>query len=123
MSCPHGIYNEWGCQQCNPAPELGGAAPQLPRSSSDPLNADKTSKLESCQQCGNLRTFFAPACRFCGTAFPIDETTNRVQGTANAHAEGVCPDCGSTVHYEARGKKWQCADCDKIYPAPKRVKF
>lgn len=123
--CAHGVYRPsadpiaYSCQMCNPDGTGDGAAPQLPRSSADPLNADKTDKLETCS-CGNMRTYFSKDCVLCGKPFPVDDERGRAQGSANAHQAGVCPACSSTVHYD-NGAKWQCADCDTVYPAPKRV--
>jgi hypothetical protein len=126
QKCPHGVYwpaadpIAFSCQQCNPEGTGTGATPVLPRSSSDPLFAIKTKDAETCETCGCLRTYFSPNCRACGTAFPITDLRGREQGTANLHNPGVCPGCNSTVHYEITPKKWQCADCDTIYKAPKQ---
>lgn len=123
--CEHGVYWPEGhevahsCQQCNPGGTGTGATPVLPRSSSDPLFATKTKDAETCGTCGNLRTYYAPNCRACGTVFPPTELRGREQGTANLHTPGVCPNCNSTVHYELSTKRWECADCGTTYKAPK----
>lgn len=126
--CSHGVYRPYAdhialnCQQCNPDGTGTGESPVLPRSSADPLNADRNEKLEACE-CGMIRTFSSDECVVCGKPFPDDSNTGRSQGTANPHAAGVCPGCGSTVHYEGKTKKqWVCADCDTTYAAPKRTK-
>lgn len=125
--CAHGVY--WpdadpvalSCQLCNPGGTGDGPVPILPRSSADPLNAVKTEKIETCE-CGNVRTYFSDICRFCHKPFPKDLERGRVQGTANAHAAGTCPECGSTIHYETKKKnEWECADCGELYPASKKV--
>ena len=124
--CSHGVYRapgdtkSWGCVQCFPDGHDAGPSPVLPRSSADPLNAARTAKQSECTQCGGLRTYSSTNCRACGTPFPIDDAAGRVQGSANAHAAGTCPSCGSAVHYEISKSRWQCSDCDTIYPAPAR---
>ncbi len=125
--CEHGLYvspgesKSWGCAQCYPDGHFAGPTPILPRSSGDPLNADRTDKMENCNNCGGIRTYSSTACRACGTPFPIDNSQGRVQASANVHAAGTCPKCGSAVHYETKKKsRWRCVDCDTIYPAPAR---
>lgn len=124
--CEHGIYrspNEtkaWGCVQCYPDGHPAGPTPVLPRSSADPLNANRTEKLEACD-CGCPRTYSSTQCRACGKPYAPDSSLGRVQGSANAHAQGVCPACSSTIHYATKKlSKWACADCGTEYPAPKR---
>lgn len=125
--CEHGLYvppgdtKSWGCAQCYPDGHGTGPTPILPRSSADTLNADRTAKMDTCNNCGGLRTFSSTACRACGTPFPTDNSLGRAQGSANVHAAGVCPKCGSTVHYETKkASQWECSDCGKLFPAPKR---
>jgi DNA-directed RNA polymerase subunit M/transcription elongation factor TFIIS len=122
--CSHGVYGDgWGCQQCHPpgSADFDQPTPVLPRSSADPLNADKTGKMETCPKCGNLRTYFSNECRVCHAPFPITDERGRAQGTANMHQAGVCPACGSAVHYETKKATfWECADCGEEYPASKR---
>ncbi len=124
--CQHHVYWPLGdpialaCQMCNPDGMPAGPAPVLPRSSGDVLNSNRTEKLDTCNTCGGLRTFSSPNCRACGTLFPVDDAAGRVQASANVHAQGSCPNCSSTIHYEVTKQKWSCADCDTIYPAPKR---
>lgn len=59
------------------------------------------------------------ACPACDAAYPVDKAT-REQTIANAHQQGACPECGSTVHYE-RGARWECSECGNDFAAPKRV--
>ena len=131
--CVHGVYLSvsdslsglaWGCQQCFPAghPE-SGSEPVLPRSN-EGLN--RRDKKENCKQCGNIRTYFSPNCRHCGAVFPEVELRGIVN-PSNITQLGACPNCHSSVHYEVvvHGRvlksKWQCAECDEIYNAPKRA--
>lgn len=125
--CDHGVYIgkdgvAWGCQLCQPAEARTNTQPipELPRSSSDPLNANKTESRERCGACGCPRTFESTECLGCGKAYPETDTVGRAQGTANAYTPGSCPKCGSTVHIEKNKKTWVCADCDEEYPAVKR---
>ena len=125
--CSHSVYWPAGdalafnCQMCNPDGTGTGATPVMPRSSADPLRYNAQSKeLEFCPDCGNMRTFAFPACRNCNYIFKA-EGTSREQVLANARIPGVCPDCGSAVHYATKKlNTWECADCGTKYPAAKR---
>jgi ribosomal protein L37AE/L43A len=120
--CEHDIYGDgWGCQQCNPAPPIGGATPILPRSSSDPLNSTKTDETETCP-CGCIRTYSQGKCLACGLVYEISDNNSRQQGAANSTQTGVCPTCGSNIHYELKKSLWKCADCDTEYKAPARIR-
>lgn len=128
--CDHGVHwpakdaAAYSCQQCNPDGTGAGDAPVLPRSSGDPLNSTKTDKSENCGVCGCIRTYFSSTCLACGTVLPPTDARGRQQGAANAVQSGVCPECGSNVHYETAKKgTWQCSDCDAKYPAPKRLQL
>lgn len=122
--CEHGVYFpagdpvNLGCQLCNPDGLGAGEAPVLPHSSGDTLH-HKTSTVDTCV-CGNVRTYSLPNCRVCHRPFPETEQRGRSQTAANSRQAGVCPECGSTVHYEMLKKGWWCcADCECEYRAPK----
>lgn len=125
--CAHDVYwpdkdaIAYSCQQCNPDGTGDGPTPVLPRSSSDPLTSDKSDKVETCEKCGNIRTYFSKECRFCNHPFPIT-TNGRQQATANIHQAGTCPACGSTIHFDLGNGKWECCDCGVTYPGVKRKK-
>lgn len=128
LRCPHGIYmsavdaaisKSWGCDQCYPDghPLDGDKSPIMPRSSADVLSRENART--NCVKCLNIRTYFSPTCRHCGTSFPEVEArsvTSQQNTRANA---GACPSCRSTIHYETKKvSKWLCADCDTEYTAP-----
>lgn len=122
--CPHGLYGDgWGCQLCHPPGwnDDDAPSPVLPRSSADPLNADKSSKIDTCPFCGMVRTYSLDKCPVCDATLPQVSERSRAQGTANAHQSGACSDCGSTIHY-ATGKasEWECSDCGATYKSTKR---
>jgi len=126
--CEHGSYIPEGhtvavyCRFCNPAGVADGPTPILPKSSGDALNIKRTDSRGSCASCGCIRVYSMTKCPNpkCGADYPTDKAT-REQLVANAKQEGSCPECGSTVHYESKDG-WECCDCGKTYPAPKRLR-
>ena len=96
------------------------------------FNPGKTEGREFCPRCGCLRTYSSDSlhpvdtCRPCGFKFPPKAPRN--QGEANSRSGytghqlvGACPECGSLIHYETKNKrKWECADCGKVYPAARQ---
>jgi ribosomal protein L37AE/L43A len=123
--CDHGVYWPEGdekalsCQQCNPDGTGTGKAPVLPHRTN--AAEYQPEGRETCGFCGNLRTYATDACRVCHTPFPAG--VGRQATTANATRAGVCPACGSNVHYETKKKsQWECSDCGKMYQAPKGIK-
>jgi DNA-directed RNA polymerase subunit M/transcription elongation factor TFIIS len=125
--CSHGVY--WpasdevnlGCQQCNPAGLPDGPTPVMPRTAADAL-MQKVVAVTNCSKCGNVRTYSTPNCRVCATPFPEIDLRG-IEGPANKHQVGDCPDCGSSVHYEVKDKpgKWECVECGKVFRAPKTI--
>lgn len=122
--CVHGVYDPHGdgayCQSCNPAgnPDIQ-AAPTFNRRGS--LALTTTGKLPKCPTCqGNsiLTVSNGGKCTICKTEFDLTAPTNL---RANNRQPGVCPECGSGVHFEVDRKTWKCADCDTQYKAPKRL--
>ena len=121
--CSHGVY--WpdadpialSCQQCNPDGTGEGVGPVLPRKAAGVTYHGSNEGRETCQ-CGCIRLSSRQTCPVCGA--PYTRATERQVGGANPTREGVCPACGSNVHYETtKRSKWRCADCDTIYPALK----
>lgn len=41
---------------------------------------------------------------------------------ANGKEAGMCPGCGSRIHTVQSRTQWCCADCGKVYEAPKGLK-
>lgn len=120
--CVHGIYltpgdtKSWGCVQCYPNGHEGAETPVFPESSGDPLGRDDA---RTYCTCGALRLYYTPTCLHCGAAFPEKELRGQ-RLACNRRVEGICPACGSTIHYETKKKsRWQCADCDTEYSAPR----
>jgi len=127
--CEHGIYlpegdrasgKAWGCTLCYSQghPE-STAIPILPHSSGTPLNLRQTDGLDFCP-CGAIALTTRDTCNICGQRYP-SEILVRHQGTANAKVPGVCPDCGSNIHYAHKAQPgiWECVDCGRTYVAPK----
>ncbi len=110
------IGKSWGCNACYPDGRPETETPVLPRSSGDTLGRDNAR--ETCK-CGNLRTYFSPTCRHCGTPFPdVDAKSVTTQQNTRANV-GACPACRSTIHYETKKvSEWECADCGTKYRAP-----
>lgn len=75
-------------------------------------------KCPNCQGTSILAVSNGGKCVICHSEFEIIAPTNL---RANNKQPGVCPNCGSGVHYEVDRKTWKCADCDTKYKAPKRV--
>jgi hypothetical protein len=121
--CQHGVYIVPGdskaqyCTLCNPEGNTG-PVPILPKSSSDPLKHESES-IEFCPGCGNVRLSSSDCCNVCGYTYE-EIGIGRYQSTANSKQPGICPECGSAVHYEFKPGVWECADCGKMYPSRKR---
>lgn len=125
--CKHDIYNPdveselaWACTSCYPQghPDADATMPHFNRRSS--LNLTETGKLPKCPGCGSIIAIsHGGVCKHCGVQYEIQAPEHL---RANNIQAGICPDCGSGVHMEGKNKRiWICADCDKEYPAPKRV--
>jgi hypothetical protein len=123
--CQHGVYNPdldtelaWGCGLCYPAGHEEAPAPVLPRSSGIPLKTDNGGILATCGNCGDLILYSTPGCEVC---IPLKTREGREQLNANQRQPGQCPNCGSTVHYTtAKTSEWLCADCEQVFPAPRK---
>jgi ribosomal protein L37AE/L43A len=123
--CEHGVYWPEGhaiafcCEFCNPLGNPGQASPTFNRRGS--LALTTTGKLPKCPNCqGNsiLTVSNGGKCTICKTEFDLTAPTKL---RANNRQPGVCPECGSGVHFQVSNKEWKCADCDTTYRAPKRL--
>lgn len=131
--CEHGVY--WPedqlvaeyCQTCNPATnDLSKPDkkefPRFNRRGS--LSMTETGKLPKCPVCAEngissiLTVSTGGICSVCHSEFVIQAPHNL---RANNKQPGVCPECGSGVHFDEGGRKWRCADCSNVYRAPKRI--
>jgi rubrerythrin len=75
-----------------------------------------------------IRTGVAYCCGICRPSMysgldarlflPLAEVTAR-SGSRN-NDPTACPDCGSITHF-AKGRKWECSDCGKIFKAPRHL--
>lgn len=128
--CKHGVYDPHGdgayCQFCNPATnevsEIPKETPMFNRRGS--LNMTETGRLPKCPYCAaqGITSILAVSnggiCAVCHNEFTILAPHNL---RANNKQPGLCPQCGSGVHFEKDRKTWKCADCDAEYKAPKRT--
>ena len=125
--CVHGVYDPHGdgayCQFCNPATnDTQGnqrAIPQFNRRGS--LRLTETGRLPKCPSChGNsiLAVSNGGKCTICKAEYDL-VSPHKLR--ANNMQPGLCPGCGSGVHFEVDRKTWRCADCDTQYRAPKRL--
>jgi hypothetical protein len=124
--CEHGVYWPEGhpvafyCDKCNPGgnPEVK-EAPKFNRRGS--LALTETGRLPKCPKCNGasiLTVSLDGKCVICDTEFEIN-TPHKLR--ANNSQPGLCPSCGSGVHFEVDRRTWKCADCDTQYKAPKRI--
>lgn len=127
--CEHGVY--WpddqataeSCQLCNPpilASEGPAEVPIFNRRGSQAFTA--TGELPSCPNCGDETAILTisrqGSCIVCGQQYEIVAPVNL---RANNRQPGICPGCGSGIHY-VNGNRWVCADCGEEYKAPKRIR-
>lgn len=122
--CKHGVYDPHGtgvyCGICNPLlHELVSQAPKFNRRGA--MTLTETGKLPKCPDCGSILTVSGGGvCKHCGKEYEIQAPQNL---RANNTQPGICPDCGSGVHYTTdKARVWICADCGKDYDAPRTVK-
>lgn len=125
--CEHGVYDPHGdgayCQMCNPSTNikaLDATKSDLHFNRRSALSLTETGKLPKCSNCATILTVSNNGtCHVCGTEHTIDAPEHL---RANNAQPGICPSCGSGVHYTTKTKrKWQCADCGREYVAPKRA--
>lgn len=120
--CSHGVYLPegetlaWGCQSCYPNghPEEDSQQPIFNHRGA--LKLTGTGKLPKCPTCNvPVPVSDKGVCAICSTPFEINEATHL---RANAKQPGICPGCGSGIHFETgNAKVWKCADCEQEYPA------
>src|SRR5579864_6574872 len=72
-----------------------------------------------------VRTGVAHYCSICRPSFCTDHLENAAaiqEGftipQVKADIPGACPECGSITHF-AKGRKWECSDCHKVFKAPR----
>lgn len=119
---PHGDEKAFACQLCNPAGNAASAdgLPVFNRRGSMALTV--TGKLPKCPNCNEASILALSrdgVCKNCGSRFEIVAPTNL---RANNVQPGICPDCGSGIHFVKDRKTWECADCGTQYRSPKRVR-
>lgn len=124
--CQHGVFNPdegtelaWSCSLCYPQGHPSNSAmPQFNRRNS--MSLTETGKLPKCPKCESiLAVSRGGVCRHCGTEYEIQAPSHL---RANNAQPGICPACGSGVHFTGRTKReWECADCGHHYTAPKKV--
>lgn len=122
--CEHSVYIPPGeqvaryCQGCNPEtndkPSITEVAPQFNRRGA--LAMTTTGKLPKCPQCGGILPSSTDRCAICGSEYDVVAPEKL---RANQNQRGICPTCGSGIHYEIDSKLWKCAECYTEYRADK----